>query len=240
MGRVLAPPLPEGCPWSGWTPPNVDWCERELCALVVNPAGTWSNLLYVVLGVLMWHEARRSGRRDLAAFGPASVVVGAFSLVYHASYTYFFQFFDFVGMFAFCFLPIAINARRLGWIEPRRELAVHAGGTVLFSALVPPLFELGAPIQGLVLVLILAVVGQELVLHARAASRAAYPWFWAALGLIAAGAVCSALDLSRVGCDPDHPWLQGHAAWHLLSAASLFALFRFYGALGAPGAGARG
>jgi hypothetical protein len=38
MSRLLAPPLPPGCPWSGFTPPNIDWCEQELCALVVNPA----------------------------------------------------------------------------------------------------------------------------------------------------------------------------------------------------------
>jgi hypothetical protein len=136
-------------------------------------------------------------------------------------------------MFVFCFLPIALNARRLGWVEPRREVAVHAGGTVLFSAAVPPLFEIGVPIQGLVFALILVVVGQELTLRARAASRVAYPWFWAALALLSAGAVCSALDVTRVWCDPTHAWLQGHAAWHVLSAASLYALFRFYRALSA-------
>jgi hypothetical protein len=231
MARVLAPPLPEGCPWSGWTPPNVDWCEQELCAFVVNPANTWSNLLYVALGVLMWWEARRLGRRDLAAFGPASVVVGVFSLVYHASYTYFFQFFDFVGMFVFCFLPIALNARRLGWIGQQRELAVHVGGVVAFSAAVPPLFELGVPIQGLVLLLVLVIVGQELTLRARTSSRSAYPWFWTGLALLSAGALLSALDVTRVWCDPTHPFLQGHAAWHLLSAASLYSLFRFYRAI---------
>ena len=198
----------------------------------MNPADTWSNLLYVALGVVMWREARRLGRRDLAAFGPASIAVGVFSFVYHASYTYFFQFFDFVGMFLFCFLPLAMNARRLGWIGPQRELAVEAGGVVAFSAAVPPLFELGVPIQGLVLVLILAIVAQELVLRARSASRAAYPWFWTGLALIGAGAVCSALDVTRVWCDPTSRWLQGHATWHLLSAASLYALFRFYRALG--------
>ena len=237
MARVLAPPLPEGCPWSEWTPPNVDWCEQELCALVVNPANTWSNLLYVVLGLVMWSEARRLGRRDLAVFGPASVLVGVFSLVYHASYTYFFQFFDFVGMFVFCFLPLALNARRLGWIRPGRELAFQTAGVVLFSAAVPVLFELGVPIQGLVFLLIVAIVAQELALRARSADRSAYPWFFTGLALITAGAVCSALDVTRAWCDPTHPWLQGHALWHVLSAASLYALFRFYRALGGEGAG---
>ena len=118
--RLLAPPLPPGCPWSGFTPPNVDWCEEELCGWITNPANTWSNLLYVALGVLMWREARRRRSPALAPFGPASIAVGVFSFVYHASYTWMLQFFDFVGMFLFCFCVLALNARRLGWISPRR------------------------------------------------------------------------------------------------------------------------
>ena len=38
-------------------PPNVDWCERELCALVTNPANTWSNLAYFAFGVAMLLQA---------------------------------------------------------------------------------------------------------------------------------------------------------------------------------------
>lgn len=37
------PPLPDGCPWSGWTLPNLKWCEDNVCAWVTAPANTWSN-----------------------------------------------------------------------------------------------------------------------------------------------------------------------------------------------------
>jgi hypothetical protein len=72
--------------------------------VIVNPADTWSNLAYIAFGLWMMREARRGGRRDLALFGPASIAVGVFSGAYHASYTWMLQFFDFVGMFLFCFL----------------------------------------------------------------------------------------------------------------------------------------
>jgi hypothetical protein len=231
MSRLLAPPLPPGCPWSGWTPPNIDWCEEELCAFVTNPANTWSNLLYIALGLWMWHEARRRRSRALALFGPASVAVGVFSLVYHASYTWFLQFFDFVGMFLFCFTVLTLNARRLGWIGAERQTACYLGGVALFSALVPALFEIGVPIQGLVGLLVLAMIVQEVRLRRRDGVLPAHRWWWTALALIAAAAACSALDVTRVWCDPANHWLQGHAVWHLLSAASLYALFRFYAAL---------
>jgi hypothetical protein len=234
MNRLLAPPLPTGCPWSGFTPPNVDWCEEELCAWITNPANTWSNLLYVLLGLLMWREARRDGLRTLALFGPVSVAVGVFSFAYHASYTWFLQFFDFVGMFLFCFTVLARNALRLGWIGAGRQTAFFVGGVLASSALVPVLFEAGIPIQGIVLLLMLAMIAQELQLRRRDEVRPAHRFWWTALALIAAAAIFSALDLTRIWCDPANHWLQGHALWHLLSAASLYMLFRFYAELELP------
>jgi len=229
VSRLLATPLPEGCPWSGFTPPNVDWCEQELCALVVNPANTWSNALYLVLGVWMWRHARRTGRDDLRAFGPASVAVGVFSFLYHASYTWLLQFFDFVGMFLFCFVVLARNARRLGWVSAQGETRFLLIGVVAASALVPLLFEAGIPIQGSVALCIVAALGQEARLR-RGAEAPLPRAYWLGLALLGAAGLASLLDVTRVWCEPTS-WLQGHALWHVLSAAALFAFYRFYEAL---------
>lgn len=232
MERLLAPPLAPGCPWSGFTPPNVNWCEEELCSWVVNPADTWSNAAYVLAGLWMWQAARGRARSDLALFGPAAVVVGVFSGIYHASYTYALQLFDFAGMYLFCCLVIALNAVRLGWITRARRLRFYLAGVVLFTAATPAVFETGVPIQGLVLLLILFAVGQEWALSRRAAAaRVRYGAFFVALLLLGAGAAFSALDVSRTWCDPANHWLQGHALWHVLSASALLALFHFYAAL---------
>jgi len=235
----LAPPLPPGCPWSGFTPPNVNWCEEELCAWIVNPADTWSNLLYLVLGALMWREAHRRRSASLAAFGPASIALGVSSFLFHASYTWMLQFFDYVGMFLFCFCVLALNARRLGWIAARHQVAAMLVGVAAASALVPPLFHRGFPIQVVVLVLVLAMIGQEVWLLRRDGALPAHRWWGAALALLVAAAVFSVLDLTRVWCDPSDHWLQGHALWHLLSAASLYAIFRFAAALDLDAAPAR-
>jgi len=229
MPKLLADPLPPGCPWSGWTPPNLDWCEEELCAWVVNPADTWSNLAYIAFGVAMALRARGRGSDVLSLFAPASVLVGVFSFAFHASYTYFLQFFDFVGMFVFLFAVITANALRLGWIGRERRLAFLAAGVVLFSALVPLLSETTIPIQSLVGLLIAAILAQEWAAYRRNGPAAAdYRVFAVALALLAAGAAFSLADLTRVFCDPSNHWIQGHALWHLLTAASLYAMFRFY------------
>ena len=62
-------PIEEGCPWYSWTRPNVKWCEENLCAWVTAPANTYSNLLYIILGVVMIRQARKVRSRTLAMFG---------------------------------------------------------------------------------------------------------------------------------------------------------------------------
>lgn len=240
MPQILADPLPPGCPWSGWTPPNVDWCEAERCTWIVNPADTWSNLAYLVFGIAMivWLRRDPPARSSplLSLFGPASILVGVFSGIYHASYTYFFQFFDFVGMFVFCFAVITANALRLGWVGTRARWAFFGAGVLAMSAMVPLVSETPVPIQSLVGLLIAVILGQEWWIHARRAPHAPsvdYVPFRLALCALAAAALFSALDVTRAWCDPDS-LLQGHALWHLLSAASLVALFAFYARLPAP------
>ena len=209
-------------------PPNVDWCERELCAWVTNPANTWSNLAYFAFAMSMVLLSSRHGARELRLFGPASFVSGAFSLIYHASYTFLFQFFDFVGMFVFLFVPITLNAIRLGQISSERQVWFYIISVVAMSGLVPLGYFSGFPIQAIVFVLILALIGQEVAINRRGIESPDYRYYGVAIGLISAAAVFSALDVSRVFCDPDNHWIQGHAIWHVLSAASVFALFLFY------------
>ena len=176
----------------------------------------------------MWQLARGSRSRALRLFGPASIAVGVSSLVYHASYTYFFQFFDFVGMFMFAFLIVVLNSLRLGWFSDRAAPWVWAAGVLLFSALVPVLTAANVPIQLLVLALIMTSLVQEALLVRRSRALADYRVFAVALALITVAATCSAMDLTRIWCDPSDHWLQGHAVWHVLTALSLMALYVFY------------
>ena len=107
-------------------------------------------------------------------------------------------------------------------------MLVYLAGVIGMSALVPVGFYLGFPIQALVFFLIVALLWQEFTIHRRSHDATDYRWFAAALALIAAAAVFSALDVTRAWCDPADHWLQGHAVWHVLSAAALLALFHFY------------
>ncbi len=222
--------LAPGCPWYGLSElrlPNVDWCEAQRCAWVVEPANTWSNLGFVAVGLALVWLARDLRSAHLRAFGPAAIVVGLCSGIYHASYTFVLQILDFAGMYVFCFLLLTLNLRRLGWLDRERWRLRFVQLVLVTTALTVAVDFLEVPIQGIVLALILALVASELWLarHRRGVAMGA---FAVAMGLLTAAAVFSALDVTRTWCHPAHAFLQGHALWHVLSAACLFAAFFHY------------
>lgn len=222
--------LEPGCPWYALSElrlPNVDWCELQRCAWVVEPANTWSNLAYVAVGGALWLVARRQGSPHLRAFAPAALLVGLASGIYHASYTFVLQIFDFLAMYVFCYLLLTLNLRRLGALDARSWWPRYVQLVGATTALTVALDFLGVPIQGIVLVLIVTLVASELWLWRRD-RRVRLAGFALAVGLITTGAAFSLLDVTRTWCDPTHPFLQGHAIWHVLSALSLVAAYLHY------------
>ena len=243
MRLSTVPALPDGCPWSNWARPNLKWCEDNLCAWVTTPANTWSNLLYIVFAVLMWREAGAE-RPTLRLFAPASALVGLTSGLYHASYTWFFQIFDFVGMFCFCWVTIALNARRMNVIGASSVYWAYFSGVSVCTICFFVLPKMGLPVQSIVLALILTTLMQEAALHHRLYSkhpelRPKMKDFVCGILLLIVAFGCSLSDLMRVWCSPHNHMINGHALWHILTAVVLYMLFRFHSQFAYDGA-ARG
>jgi len=234
-------PLAPGCPWTELNhalgQPNIKWCEAAQCSWITEPANTWSNLAYLAAALLMFAWARRDPRASIRLMPAAVAFLGACSFAYHASSTFALQVFDFLGMFGVLFLLLVLNLIRRGSLPPSRGPRVYAALVLAGLALVFAGRALALPYQGLIAVLALLAVGSELTVPP-AGRPASYRDFAAALALMLLAATFSALDLSRVWCDPEDHLLQGHAAWHLTSAAALVFVFRHYAALGSGLAGA--
>lgn len=204
-----------------------------MCAYITAPANTYSNFAYILAGLWMIQEARLRRSPTLALFGPGSIVVGVTSAVYHASYTWFFQFFDFFGMYVFALMPLALNLRRIGFLgasEITGSFAVLLAGCSMLTVI---FHYTGVPIQLIVLVLIITILIQERFIYKKSGNKRVvmpeYVTWAAAIGFLFLGACCSAADKLGIWCDPTNHVIQGHAVWHLLTAVSLCFLFRFYG-----------
>jgi hypothetical protein len=208
--------------------PDIKHCEANLSSWIAAPANTWSNLAYVAVGVWIWR--RSTARRPLSAggLGPVSIAVGATSFVFHASYTFAGQVFDYAGMFLLLGWALARGLIRSGALTEKGALRFWA---VLVGASLAALFAfraLGWGIQTIVLVQALALAALELRLLLVKRDAPAYGSFWLMQVLLLAAYACWHLDHTDLACRPEDHVLQYHAVWHVLTAAAFVAGFKFH------------
>ncbi|MCO4794138.1 MAG: ceramidase domain-containing protein [Bacteriovoracaceae bacterium] len=218
------------CPWyniSKMAPPNVKWCEASMCSIITEPANTWSNLAYLILTIWVWRQTKNMEDKTLKSFVPAFFLMGLFSFVYHASYNFFTQWFDFLGMFLMIGLFAALNLRRMGKLKQTGIWPFYFAFNALFGALTIIFYLTYVPIQSIVLIQALFLIFSELRLRSLEKGTN-YKYFYISIVFIASAATFSVLDVTRTMCDPHNHFFQGHATWHLLSAISVAFAFKFY------------
>ena len=226
-------PHPPSCPWHAGAEllgaPNIKWCEATVCGWVSEPANTGSNLLYLVIGFIVYLQCRRSPHAELRWMGPAMLVMGLLSAAYHASNNYLSQVFDFTGMFLLTFWFLVINLRRNGWIVPTSQKPLFAGLVLAGIGAVHLMYLRHWPFQWLIAAASVAIVVTEVSarLH-HLAERVSPRHIVTSLALLGAAQAASLADLRRVVCDPDNHFVQGHAVWHLVSALALYFACQHY------------
>jgi hypothetical protein len=213
---------------AAWGAPNVKWCEATVCSWVNEPANAWSNLAYLAVALWCAKQWRATGSPAMGRFAGTVLFLGLVSFAFHATNNFATQLMDFVGMYVLAFLLVAFNLHRVGWLGRAQVGRVHVGLTVGCTLLIPVLRQVGFPYQFVVLGAVLVIVATEVRLARREGSAGGYRDFWLAVGLLAAAAACSVLDVTRVWCEPENHWLQGHAVWHGLSALALLFTARHY------------
>jgi hypothetical protein len=214
-----------GCPWydlHAHFPPNIDWCEEKLCAIVVTPFNTWTNLAYLIAATLMWAAMRDTRDTTLRLFAPATALTGVTSFVYHQSLNAFSQVLDFVGMYAFCVLLLMANLRRMHkWPDGARGMQWYGLTVAGLTGLTAVSFMAGMPAQMFVALLIGLIIWTELL-----QDTASRRYFWASVLAMGVAAVFSALDLARVWCSAANHWFQPHGVWHIITALAIYLAFQ--------------
>jgi hypothetical protein len=194
-------------------------CERLREGLVAQPVNTASALAYLLAAA--WIARQGAGhqaapRREALAFGLAVAAAGVGSVDFHGPWTPAARFMHDASL---CAAVSFVAVHDLARLAGARRLAVPAwaataGASGLLLGLLP---RAGAALAGALG--LLAAAGEVAVARRRPRSAA----YRAGVAALAVGAAC--WWLGRTGgplCDPDSP-LQGHAAWHLLTASALAA-----------------
>lgn len=221
----------------GWLGPDVGrgatFCEAARDGLIKQPANTFSNLGFVLAGLLIaWHVSRADhadrvlGRTGATAYAIVVTLLGPASAAMHATQSARGGDLDLLSMYLIASFAAAWAIARL--------LGRPAVAGALFIALV-----IGCELVGLIsadipvvrfsgnlafaLLLITSLAG-EVVL----ARRGDLELRW---GVAAAATMLLAFAIwiaSQHGlCDPDS-LLQGHGVWHLLNAVAAYCLYRHY------------
>jgi hypothetical protein len=219
---------PTGAVWTGLTPADcLEYCEGhtrcgplETRPAVQQPLNAWSNAAFAFVGLL----ALRTRPRSLALlFAGSAMVLAVGSFWFHASVTREAQWVDMVGTYAAVVAVAALGGARLG------APAGFALGLALALDVALAVFQ-GWLDSRVVLPLLVGAASVPIgiaVRGGRGSARSAL----APLGLLLAAVLLREADVRRVLCWPDSALFQGHAAWHLLCAASLGAACRFLAVL---------
>ena len=211
------------CPWSAYPPATITFCERRLCAWVVEPSNAWSNVAYVAVGLWILWARRTRLATALTAIGVAALLLGLGSFAFHATGIRVFEVVDVSGMYLISGLALTFALqRRLGW---RDGVAVGFFAAVV---VVSSLLMIGIGTDGIVMfaaqVLTAIVVEYRLRPHT---PPGAERWLLSAMAALAVGFVIWTLDLRGPLCDPDNHLVTGHAVWHALTALSVLFFYRF-------------
>lgn len=225
---------------AGWRPAFCEggacFCEAPRAAGWSQPSNTYSNLGYVLAGLLTlgWSGSQpllpnganlmRRQRAYALVFGSAIVAIGLGSLFFHGTLTFAGQFTDLLGMYLLSNLLLVYNLARLFRLKGGVFATLYAGLTVLFGGLmlIAPETRRYTFAIGIACALIL-----EALLYIRQRPKMEPAWLLAALAVFGLAYVVWTLDGTGAWCDPTG-WLQGHAVWHLLGAVSAGLAFIYY------------
>lgn len=239
-------------PWETWRPatcmPAACFCEALGTGFIRQPIDTWSNLAFVLVGLLILADILRPSptRSNLLAqprvyglvYAFAVILIGLGSWFYHASLTFVGQWFDVMGMYLLSTFMVLYNVARLRPLGNR----TFAVGYVLFNlALAISLIVVPELRRYLFGVLLAVTIGLEVLIRYRTQGfsrirddstnrlkpRVQIGFFIAALSIYVLAQIIWTLDLNHIVCDPND-LLQGHAVWHILTAASAGLLYLYY------------
>jgi Ceramidase len=204
--------------------PTIQFAENNLSGCIAQPANTFSNIAYLVVAICALYLLRKTKIKPLYLFPFTFAIIGLSSAFYHASATFVGQFFDFFSIYIlgstllyFAALPF-IKTRQSGLLILLAFLTITLGFTLWFA----PYLRIVIAFSELFFLIYLEYLNRK--------NTSEYRWlFTRALQVFILAFGVWLLDLNYIW---DIDWLEhyinGHAVWHVLTAVSMWYVFRYY------------
>ncbi len=213
------------CPWSEFKPAVLQFCERSLCEWIRQPANTWSNLSYILIGLWLIYQARKQKTPQTSLLGVYAIVLGIMSAFYHASGTFIGEVLDFSSMFLLSSFCLSSSLSRFyGW--DYKSLRIVSVATVAVSACLLVLFQsIGVELFATQL---FATLIFEFLIYRKKEIQTVYKPLVSFIVCFSLAYIVWQLDHKHIVCYPDFHWINGHAIWHILTAVGIYFIFKYY------------
>ncbi|MGZ3725004.1 MAG: ceramidase domain-containing protein [Pseudobdellovibrio sp.] len=210
------------CPWPSNTQLPPHYCEENLCAWVVQPANTWSNIGYLIVALMIlrhkhWHT-------DKYWFSFVSILLFVGSTLYHMTGTYWGRDLDVGAMLVLSGFVLSLTLSRylnfpkkyLFFIVPAISIAsmvnIHAGwGGRLF-----------------VIQVVVTAIAEWAYAHTIRVPAHLKKSLIQALLLFLFALALNLTDMNRIYCLPSNNVITLHAIWHLLCSYCIYLVVKYY------------
>ncbi len=207
------------CFWSHWAPQKYLYCETQMCGWLQQPANTWSNIGYLIAALLILKSRQKGVEKSFFFWSTFALFLG--STVFHMTGTNVGKLLD-VGAMLVLSMGICSLALQRYFQWDKRKTQLFYGIGLFFSLVFLAIFDI-ANIPFSIQIVIAAVLEFQMIrekrgkLQGKILGLAILIEFFAGIALL--------LDITRKWCDPENHFINGHAVWHLLSAAAIYTLY---------------
>ncbi len=213
------------CPYTEWVPSTHEWCEEKLCSWIREPANTYSNSAYIIVGIIILIKCREKLYPHVKVLGYFAILLGFMSGFYHATSSFFGEVLDYGSMFLISSYLLTANLSRLYKWTP---IKMSITASVLFIVSIIGLVQfktIGAPLFGCQIAVALVI---EIYMDRKGHPRPDYKSLIASCVLFLGAYGIWVLDTNKIVCDPTNHFINGHAIWHIATGIAVYFIFKFY------------
>jgi Ceramidase len=211
------------CPWSQYTPGYFPICEEKLCEWIKQPANSYSNLGFIICGLLLIYLYFNKKSPNGLSFGMASIIVGVCSFSAHSTGIGLFSFLDYASIFFIFALFAANNAIFDRKIKSQNTIIV---ALAYFIPVALFTYFVVASRNILFAVSVIGLIYWESRILKKQNKKFLVASMKKVLGFFAIAVICLALDITKVICDPQNHFFQMHSLWHIFNSVSIYFLAR--------------
>lgn len=211
------------CPWSHFTPDPFPFCEEQLCAIVSQPANTWSNVGYLIVAILIYRNPRFYCDKKYFASVCLALAIG--STLFHMSGALWAKILDVGAMLLLSSMTLSFTLRSRFSLTPKKMILVHVA--LCMSSF--PLITVGK--WGGIIFLIhcaICIVLEYLSMKQKSFMAERRNAMQKVALILPLALIINYMDQNGPLCWPSNHILTLHGIWHLLTAYVIYQVAVFY------------